>query len=284
MKAKPCFAYLLVLSGALALCPAPAAAQDAAQDAASVAHRLVVRSGMSVQLRSIPKGFTEQVDQMRGKVPDALVASMAEAGKEAFRADALQEEIEKALAGNLKVPEMQKAIAWLETETGRRVTLAEELASATMDEASLKAYQSRLKGKPASAARKKLLQELITATNSVDLTVSVMEATALGVAVGVDSMQPVQKRVGVALLRAQLQKVMPRDKMKLAVQEMLPVMMGYTYRDVSDADMAAYNAFLRGADGKRYNDAMMEALGQALVGASVRMGQLMDQTGSKRPV
>jgi hypothetical protein len=280
MKANPYFAYLLVLSGALALCPAPAAAQDAA----SVAHRLVVRSGLSVQLRSIPKGFTEQVDEMRGKAPDALVAAMAEAGKEAFRAEALQEEIEKILAGTLKVPEMQKAIAWLETETGRRVTLAEELASATMDEASMKAYQSRLKDKPPSAARKTLLQEILTVTNSVETAVNIVEATALGVAIGVDSMQPVQKRAGVALLRAQLQKAMPRDKLKAAMQEVLPAMTSYTYRDVSDADLTGYTAFLRGADGKRYNDAMMEALSQALVGASVRMGQLMEQAGSKRPV
>jgi hypothetical protein len=177
---------------------------------------------------------------------------------------------------------MQKAIAWLETDLGRRITRAEELSSETMDEASMKAFQSRLKEKPLSTQRSTLLDYLIADTNSVETTVNVMEATALGMAIGIDSMQPAQKRAGVAALRAQQQKVMPRDKLKVAMQQVLPVTMAYTYRDLSDWDLAAYVAFLRSADGKRYNDAMFDAFGQALVGASVRMGQLMEQAGSKR--
>jgi hypothetical protein len=245
-----------------------------AQDASEVARRLVVRSGLSVQLRSVPKGFEQQITQLRGQLPEAIYASLERAGKEAFKPEALQAEIERSLPGKLKAAEMQKALAWLETAAGRRVTLAEELASATLDDAALRKFSE----KPVPARRKQLLQDLITATGAIDSTANLIEATSLGVAIGMDSTQPAQKRAGVAALPAQLEKVMPRDELKKALAGSLPGIFAYTYRDVSEADLAAYLAFLRGAGGRKYNAAMVEAFTQAVVGASVRMGQLVDQT------
>src|SRR6185295_3042720 len=102
----------------LALITAGGAAPVAAQDPAAVAQRLVVRSGLAVQLRSLPKGIGEQTAQLRGKAPDALVAALDEAGREAFKPDPLQQEIERLLPGKLSVSEMQKAIDWLETDVG----------------------------------------------------------------------------------------------------------------------------------------------------------------------
>ena len=271
--------YPFILCAALLSGPVLAQAQE---DAASAAHRLVVRCGLSVQLRSIPKGFSDQTKQMRGQVPDTLLAALEEAGKEAFRADLLQDEVERILAISMKVPAMKQAIAWLETDLGRRVTLAEELASVTMDEAALKKYAGTAKAP--SARRVKMLQDILGVTNGVETTATIMEAMALGVAIGVDSTQPVQKRAGVALLRAQIRKAMPPEKIKELVKQRMPGVFAYTYRDISDADLAAYVAFLRGPAGKGYNDAIMEALSQALVGASVRMGQILEQAGTRQPV
>ena len=270
--------YPAVLLAALAGAE-PAQAQE---DAASAARRLVVRSGLAVQLRSVPRGFEQQITQLRGQIPDAIHASLARAGKEAFRAEGLQAEIERSLPEKLKLAEMQKALAWLETPAGRRVTLAEEASSSTLDDASLKKYAEQSKGKPISARRKQLLQDLVAATGALDSTANLIEATSLGVAIGMDSTQPVQKRAGVAALRAQIQKVMPREELKKTLAASLPGIYAYTYREVSEADLAAYLAFLRGTDGRKYNDAMVEAFSQAVVAASVRMGQLVDQTG-KRP-
>jgi len=64
----------------------------------------------------------------------------------------------------------------------------------------------------------------------------------------------------------------------------MPGLFAYTYREVTDADLAAYLVFLRSADGKRCNDAIGEALTQSMIAASVRMGQLVDQRTPKRPV
>ena len=275
MKTLACsLAALAALTAA-----APMHAQD---NAAAVARQLVVRSGLAVQLRSVPKGFEQQMKELKGQLPDSIYASMQRAGREAFNPEALQAEIETSLPARLSVPEMRKALAWLDTEPGRRVTRAEETSSATIDSAALQRYAEQSKGKPPSAQRKKLLQDLIEATASVESAASLIEATSLGVAIGMDSTQPVQKRAGAAKLRAELEKAMPRDQLRKTLGASLPGLFAYTYREVSDKDLASYLAFLRSAGGKKYNDAMLEAYTQAVVAASVRMGQLVDQTEKPR--
>jgi len=52
---------------------------------------------------------------------------------------------------------------------------------------------------------------------------------------------------------------------------------GYTYRAVSDADLAEYLAFNRSPLETRYNDAVMDAFTEALARASVGVGPLIEQ-------
>jgi len=254
-----------------------------AQDALKLAQRLVERSGLAVQLQSTPKNFEEQIAAARGKVPDDLLFALTEAGREAYRPELMARDIAQTLAESLKPEEMQRVIAWLDAGLGRRVTLAEERASASMNEESLRRYAEQTKAKPPGAQREKLIQDMIEATSGLEFGVRLLEGTALGVAIGMDSTQPVQNRAGAALLRKQIEAAMPKEQLKAQLRVAMPAMMGYTYREVSDADLAAYVAFLRSADGKRANDAITEAFTQAMVAASVRLGQLVDQRSTKRP-
>jgi hypothetical protein len=255
-----------------------------AQDPAQLAQRLVERSGVAVQLQAVPKSFTDQLPQLRGQVPDELLLALTDAGREAYRPELMAKEIAGILAQTLQPAEMRKAIGWLETGVGRRVTLAEERASASMDEASLKRYAEQTKNQLPSARRQKAIEELIDVTGSLDFTAKLIEGTALGMAIGMDSTQPVQKRVGVAFLRKQIEKVMPKEQLKETLRQAMPGIFGYTYREVNDADLEAYLAFLRSPDGKRVNDAITDAFGQAMIAASVRVGQLVDQRAPKQPV
>ena len=254
-----------------------------AQDAAKLAQRLVERSGLAVQLQSLPKNFGEQMAALRGKMPDELLLALTEAGREAYRPQAMAQEIANTLAETLKPEEMQRVLAWLEEGVGRRVTLAEERASGSMTEQSLQRYAEQTQAKPPSAQRQKLIQDIIEVTNGLEFGARLLEGMALGVAIGMDSTQPVQNRAGVAMLRKQLEAAMPKEQVKAQLRAAMPAMMGYTYREVSDADLTAYVVFLRSPDGKRANDAITEAFTQAMVSASVRMGQFVDQRSTKRP-
>ena len=73
-------------------------------------------------------------------------------------------------------------------------------------------------------------------------------------------------------LRSRLRAAMPLDKMRETMAAAMPALYGYTYRAVSDADLAEYLAFNRSPLGTRYNDAVMDAFTEALTRASVGVG------------
>jgi hypothetical protein len=269
------------LLAALALLAAHLAHAQSA-DAAKAAQRLMASSGLEVQLGGFAEQMHKQLGQYRGQVPDEMLEVLGEAAREAFQADALRAEIVKALPGKLKAEQMDRASAWLEAETGRRVTRAEEVGAGGPDVAAMRAFMEQVKQKPLAPARIALIRELIGVTSSEALNAKLMEAMAFAVMLGIDSIAPVEKRMGPERLRAELRKAMPPEKIAEHLRTSLPAQFSFTYREVSDADLAAYIAFLRGAVGKPYNDAVFEVFTQALVAASYRMGQLVDTTFQKR--
>jgi len=271
--------YLLVLCSALI--GAPAFGQS--NEATEAANRLLVRSGLSVQLRGFGNQFAAQFARQRGKVPDTLVVELTNAAKEAFRPDVLQEDIVQGIARKLKVDEINGALAWLDSAVGERITRAEEASSGTTGEAALRKYTESLKECKAPAARTRLIGDIIAASYAEDSTVRSLEAVALGVALGIDSMQPEQNRLGLERLQAKLKVAMPAEKLKQQMRLVLPVMYAYTYRDISDADLTAYLAFLTGPVGKRYSQQVSEAFMEALIRGSVRLGQLVDLKSTKQP-
>jgi hypothetical protein len=267
-----------LLAAALALLLGAAPALHAQSGAAlDLARTLVARSGLAEQLKSYPKQVDEEIAQARGKLPGEVLVALREAAKLSYDAADLQRDIEHTLAADMPAADMREAIAWLETAAGRRITRAEEESSASMTPGNLQAYAESLRRAPPSARRAGQLAGLIEATNAVAQSVHLMESIALGIAVGMDAVQPEQNRVGLAALRERLEAAMPREQMREAMGAGLPLMYGYLYRKVSDADLAAYLEFNRSPVGTRYNDAVMKAFTDALTRASIGMGPLIQQ-------
>ena len=256
-------------------------AQAQSDEAGATAHRLMIRSGLSVQLRGFAAQIENEIKQNPAKLDGQMIAALAAAAKEAFRAELLQEDMTRRIAKKLTVADMKTALAWLETAIGRRITLAEELASAALDARSLGAYLERVKATPLPEKRKGLVAELVSVTQAVRSAAATQEAMALGVALGMDSMQPREKRVGEAALRARLRQAMPPDQVQAALAQQLPVIYAYTYRDVTDADLSAYVAFLKSVGGRRYHDGMTGAFIEGLGRASVQVGELAAQRQHK---
>jgi hypothetical protein len=248
-----------------------------ADDSAATAHQLMIRSGLSVQLRGFTDQLGDSIRQNAGNLDASVVASLVDAAKQAFRPDALQQDITARVGKKLTLGDMKAALAWLETDAGGRVTRAEELASVSLDMERMSAYAEDLKTKPLAANREKLITELVSASGAARNAAAVAETMALGVALGMDSLQPRERRVGEATLRARVREAMPPEKMQAFFGQQLPVTFAYTYRDTSDADLAAYAGFLKGVAGKRYQDAINAALLEGLARASVQVGEIAGQ-------
>lgn len=258
---------------ALLLCAAPAlCAQSAATS--ELARELVVRSGLAEQLRSYPVQVDREIAQARGRMPDELLAALREAARSSYDPAQLQQDVARTLAADMPEQDMRAALAWLGTEAGRRVTRAEEESTASMSPETVQSYAAAGGASP-PARRRELIAGLIEATRAVDHTARFTESVALGVAVGIDATQPVQNRAGLATLRERLRAALPPEKLREAIGASMPLIYGYLYREVGDADLAAYLEFNRSALGVRYNDAVMKAFTEAMTRASIAMGPLI---------
>jgi hypothetical protein len=246
-------------------------------EAAATAHRLMIQSGLSVQLRGYSDQVAADIRQNSAQLDASIVAGLVDAAKEAFRPDLLQQDIAVRVAKKLTVGDMKAALAWLETDAGKRLTRAEELASTSLDAERLGAYAEGLKTKPLAAKRQALISDLMSTTGAVRMAAATAETMALGLAIGMDSLQPRERRLGAATLRARIRQAMPPEKMQAAFAQQLPVVYAYTYRDISDADLAAYVGFLKGVAGKRYQEGMNAAFIEGLGRASVQVGELAGQ-------
>ena len=95
-----------------------------------------------------------------------------------------------------------KAALALETDAGARITRAEEIASVSHDATGLAKFAEGLQGKPLPAQRQKLISDLMSATGAVRTAATAAETMAFGIAYGVDSLQPRERRIGEARIRA----------------------------------------------------------------------------------
>lgn len=272
MTARASALRLFPAAAALLLLLAPGLHAQTGEPSAT-AQRLMARSGLAVQLRGVTDQIVADIRQNMANIDPGSVERLVESARHAFRPEAMQQDIAARVAGKLSVDDMNVALAWLDTYAGARITHAEEVASGSMDITRLAQYAHRLQTKPLPAGRQKLIADLISATGAVRLAAAVAETMALGIALGMDSLQPQERRVGEARLRAHIRKAMPADKVQAVYAQQLPVSYAYTYREISDADLAAYVGFLNGATGKRYQEGMNAAFMEGLARASLQMGE-----------
>lgn len=271
------FAFrLLLLSGlaaTLAL-PQPSAQADEALD---LARRLVQRSGMATQLHAIPIQFEHSAAQHRGRVPAQVITLVTQAGKEAFQPDKLHEEVVRSVAAKMSPADMRDALEWLESGPGGRITAVEEAAATSVSQEAMTRYLDGLKTQPPSPQRVKLIGDVMSVANVVESSAGTLEAITLGIAVGFDAMQPLEKQAGADALQLRLRESNLRGQLLANLGAALPALMLYTYRDVSDADLTAYVKFMRTPAGAEYTRVGLGAIEEALVRGSFRMGQLMQR-------
>jgi hypothetical protein len=255
-----------------------------AQTPLELADRLYERAAVAAQIAPIPEQFALGLEDQRGKMPDEVIAALVEAGKKSFAEDALHPEIAADIANRMKAEDIVKTLDWLDGLTGRRVTLAEAAGAASMGSEAMRAYIESESRKPPRPKRDALIADLIRATRAVEIGAGFIEATSLGIAVGMDATLPVEKRIGIAGLRSRLRAAMPPQRLRENVAAMLPPMYAYVYRGVSDADLAEYVKFSASPLGQRYSEAVSAALIGALARASVRVGENMPDVPEKKQI
>jgi len=247
-----------------------------AQDDASVrtAQRLMQSSGLAVQLRGLPAQMETGFRQSSALLDQKRMETLLAAARSSFQPELLEADITARVASKLTLADMNAALAWLDSAAGGRITRAEELGSPEFDAGRYAQYVQSLRKKQLSDQRAQMLAAVVSATNGAEAALATQEAIALGGAMVMDTLQPPERRLGEATLRVRVHQAVRSEQARSAIAEQLLPLYAYFYRDVPEADLAAYARFLGTTGGKRYQQGMTDAYVERLRRASIRVGEL----------
>ncbi|MBL8347157.1 MAG: hypothetical protein JNN03_17080 [Rubrivivax sp.] len=263
----------IVLLGLLAvalLFGAPARAQI---DEAA-AERLMRSSGLWDQLGATAAGARAGIEAAAKNrltaLSDEEVQRLLKATDAAFAAETLRPAVRRALAARVPPGDLEALDAWLGGDLGRRIT-ALEVAASRPDrdsERAIRAGISRLAAAP--EARKKLIENLVESTRAAEAITNMTINVAVAVQRGMASVKPEGPVAPVATLREAFEA--QRAQMQRAYGGMSQALFADMYQALSDAELAGYLEFLRGAAGRQFLEATMQAMEHALVDAAERLG------------
>ncbi len=258
MSRFPRFARFALL---LLLC-AKALAADATVDintAAGVYLAAQLRQQISASLGNMPARIRQMfAADSQAKLSDKQLAAVTAAAERNFRIDVFEAPALAAFAANLDQQTVNKSLAFLESDTGKRMVAA-DVAVAKLDEATIDKITSGKLTAPSSPERDALIERLgqatQAATSAVQIYLGIGRAIAIGTALG----------SGADLATAE-DRVKSRDAagteqgMAATLVKPLNRYIAYGYRDLSDADLKKLLRFLESKPGKTYVKAYVAAM------------------------
>jgi len=251
------FVPLLCLLAALLSGGARAASVDQLMDASGIRHALNhVAASISASMDTPQPGMNLPEDIRRG---------LKDAAAEAFRPAPMIDTVRTKLGRDLNSQQIADTMRWLDAPLGRRITALENKAAEPAAMRGLEAYAKELQSRPPSQLRRRLVQDLNAATGSVEIVTSMIEATALAVALGMNAGQPKQAQIPPALLQEKLRAALP--DMRAQAESILTLSALYTYRGLPDAELSDYLRFLQSSSGAAYSRATATAVQEAMTQA-----------------
>lgn len=261
------FALAIAANALLAGLPTNAAAADIYAD-------FLQKSGLSKQADLFEATIDREIENSEerfGKLDPTKRALLRRAASQSYAADRLRDALRARLSESLSVDDASRAIAWLDTALGTRITRLEESASAAMaqtsqaDDAAAKALSSL------SPERKALLERMMQAVDASATVTNVTVNQILGVARGAAALIGKSQ----AQIDAEIGSRMPllRAQIKGAVEPALVAFSAITYASLSDDEISQYVSFLESETGRRVSTVVNAALDTVLTAAAVDFGQ-----------
>jgi hypothetical protein len=227
-------------------------------------------SGLESQLGALDDLVAASLVPNLSRLPAEQKDVVRHAALDAFSGPALQERVAGRLA---KVHEPQRAadvLRWLRSPLGRRITLLETQTSTAEGMRALEAYALQLKQAMPPASRVGLAQELDRALGATEFAVELSLACARAAMSAIGAALPSERRLEPEKIEAAIAS--QRDLLHEELGQMSLVSTLYTYRSLTDTELEAYLAFVRGEAGRWYHGAVKQALLEVLAEQAGRMG------------
>jgi len=260
-------ALAIAASAWIVALPSDAAAADIHAD-------FMQKSGLSKQVDVFEAALVREIgngEQRFGRLDPQKRAVLQRAAAQSYAADRLREALLVRLTESLPADDAARAIAWLDTPLGARITRLEESASAAMaqmtqaDDLVEKAYASL------APERKALLERMMKAVDASAAVTNMAVNQFLGVTRGVASLAGRSQ----ADIDAELKSRMPllRAQLKGVLEPSLVAFASITYAALSDDEVEQYVSYLESDAGRRVTKLVNAALDHVLNAAAVDFGQ-----------
>lgn len=232
--------------------------------------RVLTAAGLPEQMqemqRSVQEGFVASLGRRLGGTPTpearARLEKMGAAVGTAFRAEDFVERAVTVLHEDYSEARLRAALAALETPLIKRMT---EVEKQHTDTAAMMAFAGRLRTEPLPPARAALLARIDEASGASELNARVVTNTGRLVIHANPGIGAAQAETAVAELEAHHADILKRARAQTALQ------FAYTYRDVSDADLAAYASAGEAENLRWFNQKLALALGRQFDAGTAKM-------------
>jgi hypothetical protein len=279
---KPRLSLLLFFVMSVLLVPA-APAKEMPEGASDL---LLEKSGVIDFLDAI-------TDQMEASVAAALAGDseaatllthvkgpVTESAKTHFAPEKLADTIKQVVERTVEADQLDDIIGWLDSPLGTRLIALEKEALSPESAQDLEAFSATLADNRPSPERLALLRELDEASRTTEFGVEFALYTQLALSFAVVQTFPKEQQPPVQGLLKQVQSERPAIE-KIMKKASLDSML-YTYRDVSEGDIARYIDFVASDSGKVFLSSLMEglklALLQAIEGWGGDVGRLLQES------
>lgn len=213
--------------------------------------RLYQAAGWPQQREHFNQALDAAQQRYRSTLPPAVYQALVDNSNHRFAATAIDQRAQHSLRMELADP--QPALAFFESELGRRIVAAETLATRSDQ---LAKYANGLPRTDADATRRLLIRHLAQALPAKEAGAEVSLALAGVAADSLSQMIPglLGGNQAQSLLSSQRQRMIEQ------IEADLDNTLLYVYRDLSDAELEEYVQFAQSDEGKAYYQAALQAL------------------------
>jgi hypothetical protein len=263
----------------MALVLAPVAT---AQISATQADKLMQASGLTRVLDSLGpqfrKGFAQPAQPAANAPPmdAARLRNVQLAAERAFEASALRESVRGDFMRGLTPVQVTQLDLWYFSALGQRITALENSFTGPERDSQADMTAGVAVFEAATPERKKLVVELAQQTRAVDLTTQVVLNFGVAMALGMSRAAPEgTPQASPETLREAVEA--QRPQMQTYFANAVVATYALTYQGLSDADLAAYIAFVATPTGQEFNVLTMQAVDRAMTDAAFRLGRSLPQ-------
>ena len=215
-------------------------------------------SGLHQQLEWMAVNTRSQLQAQLGALEAEERASVDRVAAVAFSADRLQSLVRESLSARVDDAKITQAAGWFRTTTGRKITAAEIAAAMPQAQEDIAKFARARRTNPIEPKRLERLQRLEEAAGTSEFSFDLLVAVAEGMRRGAEPYLPVERRRALGSGDKHIASAKPKAVEELRATTL--VGLEFAYRDISDADLDAYLAFLSSPGGRALTADVHQAL------------------------